>query len=647
MSSHLALASLCQRAVLGLSICVLCSGVLRAEPGKYLGPLDVVAGPDQKVLYVLEYDGQRIDVLDVATNQVIRSIACPAAPTGLAVKADGGELYITCGGPQGVVCVADANSGQITKTIPVGHTPCDPVLMADGVRLFVCNQHNHDVSVVDLNEGKQLARVPVLREPVAAAAAPDGTVVLVANLLPTDASDADTVAAEVSVIQTADLTTMSIRLPNGSSSVRDICVSPDGKYAYVVHILSRYRMPTTQLERGWMNTNALSVIDVVSKTLVNTVLLDEIDLGAANPYAVKTSADGTRIFVSHAGSHELSVIDANKLIEKLAAVPKTLEEARAQGRTNAAGTYASTTVVDVPNDLTFLVDLRERVRLRRRGLPGVAADKGRLINGPRGLDVIGSKVYIANYFGDLITMVDLESKLYDKVTVIPLGPEPELTPVRAGEMYFHDADICFQQWQSCASCHPNVRVDGLNWDLLNDDIGNPKNTKSMMLSHRTPPSMSIGVRETAEDAVRAGIRHIQFAVPRAELKVAESIDEFLKALAVVPSPHLIDGKLSEAAERGKILFESEKIGCAKCHPAPLFTDMKSHDVGSRGPYDRNDEFDTPTLVEVWRTAPYNHDGHFANLKDLFLNGKHGDEGGNIESITPEELSDLLEYVLSL
>ena len=192
-------------------------------------------------------------------------------------------------------------------------------------------------------------------------------------------------AAEVSVIQMADLTTSSIRLPNGSSSVRDVCVSPDGKYAYVVHILSRFRMPTTQLERGWMNTNALSVIDVAGKTLLNTVLLDEIDLGAANPFAVTTSADGSVIYVSHAGTHELSIINAQGLLQKLLAVPKTLEEAKAQGRTNVAGTYASTTVVDVPNDLTFLVDLRQRLNLRKRGLPGLAAEKKQVINGPRGL----------------------------------------------------------------------------------------------------------------------------------------------------------------------------------------------------------------------------------------------------------------------
>ena len=86
-----------------------------------------------------------------------------------------------------------------------------------------------------------------------------------------------------------------------------------------------------------MNTNALSLIDLPARKLVNTVLLDEIDLGAANPYGVTTSANGALIFVSHAGSHELSVIDAEKLIAKLADVPKTREEAEARGRVDVAG----------------------------------------------------------------------------------------------------------------------------------------------------------------------------------------------------------------------------------------------------------------------------------------------------------------------
>ena len=641
------LASVVQRAAFFLGICTMLTGVVRGEAGKYLGPIDVVAAPDQKTLYVVEMDAQRIDVLDAASNQIVRSIACPAVPTGLAVQADGSKLFVTCGGVQGIVCVVEASTGNVLSTIPVGHSPCAPVLLSTGKHLIVCNQFNNDVSIIDLEAGKEMARVPVLREPVAADATPDGALVFVANLLPTNPSDAETVAAEVSIIQMADMTTSTIRLPNGSSSVRDVCVSPDGKYAYVVHILSRFRMPTTQLERGWMNTNAMSIIDVASKTLVNTVLLDEIDLGAANPYAVTTSADGSVIYVSHARHARAEHHQCTGAVAEIAGRAQDTRGGQGPGRTNVSGTYASTTVVDVPNDLTFLVDLRQRLNLRKRGLPGLAAEKKLVINGPRGLDVIGAKVYVAAYFSDAIALVDMESKLYDKVTVIPLGPEPELTLQRRGEMNFHDADICFQQWQSCASCHPNVRVDGLNWDLLNDGIGTPKNVKSLLLCYETPPAMSAAVRMTAEEATRAGIERIQFAVPPAADQVPESLDAYLKTLKPVPSPHLVDGKLSESAERGKLLFFTEKVGCATCHPAPLYTDLQMHDVGSSVPYDRRVDFDTPTLVESLAHRSFMHDGHYTTIKDLFVTGKHGGKSGELDGLTEQDINDLAEFVLSL
>jgi len=394
-----------------------------------------------------------------------------------------------------------------------------------------------------------------------------------------------------------------------------------------------------------MNTNSLSIIDVAERKLLNTVLLDDIDLGAANPWGVATTADGKRIIVSHRGTHELSVIDAEGLIEKLKTIPKTIEEAKKAGRYGTQGTYSSVTVDDVPNDLAFLVDLRRRVQLRRGGPWGMLNAPGPLINGPRGLDVIGTTVYVAVYFSDLLAVVDLEDKSYYPVKVIHLGPEPEMTVQRRGEMHFHDADFCFQHWQSCSSCHPDARVDALNWDLMNDGLGTPKNAKSMLLSHKTPPSMSLAVRDTAEEAVRAGITHIQFAVRPEEDAVA--IDEYLKALQPVPSPLLVDGKLSEAALRGKELFFSERIGCAECHPEPLYTDMKQHNVGSKGQYDRRSEFDTPTLIEGWRTAPFMHDGHYPTMKGLFKEGKHGKFGGDVESLTEKELDDLVEFVLSL
>jgi YVTN family beta-propeller protein len=456
--------------------------------------------------------------------------------------------------------------------------------------LYVCNRFNNDVSVVDIAAARELARIQVTREPADAALSPDGKLLLVANALPAGRADAGNIAAEVSVISTARRAVIGrIRLPNGCTSVRAIRIAPDGALAAVTHVLGRYNVPTTQIDRGWVQTNALSILDVPGGKRLATVLLDEIDSGAANPWAVEWTADGRRLGVTHAGTHELSVIDVAGLRAKLAAGQR-----------------------DPADDLSFLLGLRRRIKLAG--------------NGPRALAFAGSRAYVAGYFSDTVETIDLDAASPAAETVVQLSQTP-LTKARQGEMLFNDGTLSFQGWLSCVSCHsPDARVDGLNWDLLNDGIGNPKNAKSLLLAHRTPPAMSEGVRDRAETAVRAGIRHILFAEgTEAE---AEAIDEFLQSLQPVSSPY-------RASRRGRRLFFDRKVGCASCHPPGLFTDLKSYDVGTGG------KFDTPTLVETWRTAPYLHDGSAATMRELLH--KHG----QTTHLTGREIDDLAAYLLSL
>jgi YVTN family beta-propeller protein len=602
--------------LLGLLSAFFASSAVFAQEG--LAPIALSASKDAHTAYIAEYAAKQIAAFNLESNSVTATLAIPDSPTGASLSSDGSRLYVTCGSSKGCVCVIDLGTWTIAQTIAVGHTPYSPAAHPDGKTLFVCNRFNNDVSVVDLEQGKEVSRIPMTREPIAAVLSPDGGRLFVANHLPAGPSDGDSISAVVTAVDAASKQVLaSIPLPNGSSSLHGICSSPDGAFIYVTHLLSRYQMPTTQLERGWMNTNALSIIDAKENKLVNTVLLDDVDLGAANPWGVACSEDGKYICVAHAGSHEISVIDRAGLHDRLASV--------ASGK---AVTEVSQTPADVPNDLAFTVRLRRRI-----ALPG---------NGPRGIIVIGSKVYAAEYFSDTIAAADIDANSQSAPQALVLGASTPLSQERKGEMLFNDAALCFQHWQSCASCHPDARVDGLNWDLMNDGLGNPKNTKSMLLSHQTPPSMSLGIRKTAEAAVRAGIKHIQFSVRPEEDAVA--IDEYLKALKPVPSPYLVDGKLSPAAERGKAVFD--KAGCSKCHPQPLYTDLALYDVGTGKDIDKDKKFDTPTLVEIWRTAPYLHDGGASAISNVLKELNANDAHGATSSLTQEEINDLAEFVLS-
>jgi cytochrome c peroxidase len=325
------------------------------------------------------------------------------------------------------------------------------------------------------------------------------------------------------------------------------------------------------------------------------------------------------LLVTHAGTHELSIIDFSALLAKLATAERQVRPGEPPPEPAA-------------NDLAFLEGLRRRLNLS--------------VKGPRSLAITEDSAYVAGYFSDNLDTVRLSASPATAGS-IPLVAAARWSPLRQGEMNFNDASLCFEGWQSCATCHSDdARVDGLNWDLLNDGIGNPKNTKSLLFSHRTPPAMSTGVRETAETAVRAGIQHILFAVPTEA--VAAPMDQWLQSLQPMAGPRLVASKFSPAALRGRKLFTNPRVGCATCHPPGLFTDLATYDVGTAGPADANVRaFDTPTLVELWRTAPYLHDGSATTLRDVLTTRNAVQQHGRTAHLSAGELDDLIEYLLSL
>ncbi|HOH42435.1 MAG TPA: pyruvate formate lyase family protein, partial [Candidatus Hydrogenedentes bacterium] len=149
--------------------------------------------------------------------------------------------------------------------------------------------------------------------------------------------------------------------------------------------------------------------------------------------------------------------------------------------------------------------------------------------------------------------------------------------------------------------------------------------------------------KNAPQTYHEAVQFIQFAVRPEE--DAEAIAAYLKALTPVPSPRLEKGALSPSAQRGEILFK--QAHCAECHPAPLYTDLKLHTLGTTRGMDEGKSVDTPTLIEVWRTAPYLHDGRAATLHELFTIHNSGDRHGKTSSLNEEELADLISYVESL
>ena len=632
-----------------------CAAVLAfcvaAQAGTYRSPYAAVPSADGKAVYVSDHTADCVVVIDPAAGKATAEWKAAGGPAGMVLSADGKTLFVALQKANAVAALA-TDSGREIKRIPVGFRPTGLALAPKMNRLFVCNMGDSAVSVIDLADMAEKFRVKAVREPMFAAVTPDEARVVVINALATGPATESSTSMSVSIFGAKEgKTGTTIRLPGGSTNGRAVCISPDGKWAYLVHGVSRFQVPTTQLERGWMNTSALSIIDLTANELYATMLLDSIDLGAADPFGMALTADGKTLWVSLSGSHEAARIDVARLVEMLSGnVPDPYAKSLGSANINPWAEVKKDPKYrfQLVNDLMamYFAELIQRFPVGGRTLLYRHAEDRPASRGPRclALSADGKQLYVPTYFGGCLNVLDTATGNLEKS--IPVGAQPEPDGVRKGEIAFHDAELCFQKWQSCATCHPgNARMDGLRWDLLNDGMGNHKKTRSLVHSHETAPVMAMGVRQKADVAVRSGFRFILFAVVPEE--TAAAVDEYLKSIKDDPNPSLVDGKLSEAAARGKKLFDGNGQ-CAKCHTGKYYTDVQAYDVGTLGPYDKpTDRFFTPKLSEVYRTAPYLHDGRAATLKDIFTQFNKEDKHGVTSKLPEQDIDDLVAYMNSL
>lgn len=544
-------------------------------------------------------------------GKVVNSYSFDDAVNG--VYAAGDDVYALVGGLAGEVYRFD-KALTLQAKAEAEHTPTDALLV--GERLYVANRFSNSVSVFDrdLTQGKVIA-LEEGREPMALTEAQGK--VFVACHLPKGPAGEEVVSSTLVVIDPEEEeVSANIRLQNGTGGVKDITTSSDGNYVYLSCLFERYSYPTSQLDRGWSNTNGFAIVDAAKEEVYAGVLVDNVDRGAANPWGIDVIGEGAnaKIVVGISGLSEISIVNEQEMMKKLVRV----EEGEFD--------YSLDQVID---HAEFSADIAERFDVGGNGLRSVALAEEEGVQ----------YAYTAQYFDGTVAKVPLESEEASgerEVEVYEIGRQGELTAERLGEILWHDADYFYQGWETCASCHPAAHPDGFNWDEGNDGLGNAKSTKSMLYAHRTPPNLVSGLKENGEIAVRESVQTFY------EEDYLDCIDAFLRSMKPVQSPYLNrDGSLTQSAQRGEELFR--EYGCNVCHSAPLYTDLQPHKSPSLEVDDTWEDraMDTPTLVEIWRTGPYMFNGSAVTMEDAvrhFVGAR---------PITDEQVKDLAQFILSI
>ncbi len=424
---------------------------------------------------------------------------------------------------------------------------------------------------------------------------------------------------------------------------------------------------------------------------VNKVLVgDDIDHGAGVPNylsGVVISADGERAYISatkantdrgiRIGSTNSQVLDSDNTVRPMVAIIDLISNMD----TNIDPTTRDNTL-DLdngadPSAISFLANPNIRVTALQgndilvfNNMENNSQAQFDTKGAPQGMCATRRTLYVKNFTDRSVSAIDvasyLESGSLQQQTdhIVTVQNEILSPPEKRGlEVFYHSSipEMGPEGYMSCASCHADGGHDGRTWDLTQAGEG-LRNTISLNGAsgtrfgrlHWSSNFDEVQDFELQMETLNGGEGLIPGKTFNDESPLEmttagrsadlDALAAYLSGLGkdtVKRSPHRnYGGGLTRTAVVGKAIFN--KLNCQSCHSGDAFRDGLSHDVGTITYLSGSiSEVRTPTLIELWDSAPYFHDGSAKTLEQVLETGEHS------VNLNSKELKSLIDYLLSI
>lgn len=585
-----------------------------ARAGSSASLMDVSA--DGALLACANRDGGTVTVVDLKTHKKLREVAVGRKPEGVTFLGRSHKLAVAVYHDDKVVFL-DGDSGAAVGHADVFDEPYGVVSNAAGDRVYATLSYPGQVVEIDAASFEVTRTIEAGPFARGLAITPDDR-----RLYVTEYHTGNVVAVDLAAGAVADRWT-------GVASdnlARHVVLHPTRAKAYLPHI----RSATAHAHGEGSIFPYVSVLDTGPAGSPGERRRKRIPMDSfvgvhvtANPWEVAVAPDGRKLLAVFSGTNDL---------------------------------YACEVVDD---------DYRE---LRWRATV-------RLGNNPRAVRVSpdGKRFYVYN-------ALDFNVVAYDADTLRPAA-EVAVSDARlpaellAGKRLFYTAlqPMVGRRWIACSSCHVDGESDARTWqnpEGLRDTPG----LGGMAWTHPLHWSADRDEAQDFEHTIRGqlmqgrGLIHGKAQPDLGEPNKGRSADldalaAYCNSHAVPLSPHAKRG-LNESAARGRDVFRSEQAACTTCHAGPFYTDSRPagadaadavgrivrHDVGTGGddPSEKmGPRYDTPTLLGLYKTAPYLHHGKAATLRDVLTTQNRTDRHGRTSHLTPREVDDLVEFLKGL
>jgi YVTN family beta-propeller protein len=573
--------------------------------------------PDGKRLLVANSDNGTVSVVDTQAHRVLHEVRVGDKPEGI-TWLGGGSLAAATVYRENKVVFIDAELGKVIDVLHVADEPYGIVANRDGSRAWVSHECPGTVSEIDAKARNIVREMKAGSFVRGLALSPDEK-----RLYVTEFYSARLQALDLESGKVVD----SWPVRSDDNLARNVVLHPRRPKAYVSHIRSRI---TAHQGAGSIFPH-LTVYDLVppdkEKRTSSTPLDSYFGVYVpCNPWESALSPDGHWLYTIFAGTDDMFV---SKVVDD------DYEEIEPEGRPVQVG------------------------------------------KNPRAVRVSpdGRELFVYNALDFAVGVYDSGPPLRLKETIKVCDPPKTPEWVR-GKVLFSSAKppMTSRRWISCASCHPDGHNDGRVWQ---QPEGLRRTPALFGLAHTHPLHWSAD-RDEVQDfeyTIRGPLMQGRGLLDQAikpkdgfkaiELEEAlagrskdlDTLAIYCNSFEFTLSPHIpAPGQLYPAAQRGKELFFSDSVGCAKCHSGPYFTDsslkkpFQLHDVGTGNddPTEKmGPKYDTPTLLGIYRTAPYLHHGKAATLNDVLTTFNKEDKHGKTSHLAKDQIDDLVEFLKSL
>jgi YVTN family beta-propeller protein len=487
--------------------------------------------------------------------------------------------------PSGLLFVANPDSGTVSSVdtlanrkiaeTKVGSDPRMLALSPDSRLLYVSNQASATVSVLDAASLSLLSSIPVDAEPYGVVVSSDGRTIFVAC----------SAGSVVDVIESTPITgpgrprahidRRAVYRIAARIAVearpKGLALSVDGTRLYVTHFL----------------TGDLSVVDTLQRAVLQVISTGADSNMAQNIVLHPTNG---KAYMPHIRSNTINpaLLFDTTVFPVVSVIDLAAKQEIASERVDLSVGARS---VNLPIDIAFsadgkhaytvqlgsgdlsVVDINTRVRI-------ADVDVG---DGPRGIAVSAdsSRAYVANSLSGDVSVVDLIG--LKEIQRIPVTTSPLDPIVSRGKVLFFSSrspQISLQRWMSCASCHFDGDMDGRTWIFAGSG---PRNTPTVRGSGQTMPLHWSADRCEFQD-FEVTIRQLQAGTgliaggtpnqPCTASNAGRAAD--LDALAAYSASLSVNPNPlmqdADSIQRGAAIFQRADTGCAACHPRPFYTD---------------------------------------------------------------------------